>query len=128
MTTSTKTENDPTAGQYPALGLAHGSLIVAPRTDAEALWPASNDDSDTKDPSGAYVLADFARILEFENREMLRTIESLVMQLEHVEWLRAHCNGSIPSTLTPEILASAKKLLANGGDVARPGSNLNTKQ
>lgn len=91
-----------------------GSLIiVSPRTDAEALWPASNDDSDTKDPSGAYVLADFARILESENRQMLALIESLVIQLEHVEWLRAHCNGPIPATLTPEILANAKRILAN---------------
>jgi hypothetical protein len=101
------------------LSVASGSLICSPRTDAEALWPASNDDSDTKDPSGAYVLADFARILESENREMLRVIESLVMQLEHVEWLRAHQNGPVPSTLTPEILASAKKLLANVTDHPR---------
>ena len=37
-----------------------------PRTDAEALWPASNDNSDTFDPNGAYVFADFARTLERE--------------------------------------------------------------
>lgn len=107
------TENPTQAGQPSGLSVIAGSLLVSPRTDAEALWPASNDDSDTKDPSGAYVLADFARILESENRQMLALIESLVMQLEHVEWLRAHCNGPIPSTLTPEILANAKRILAN---------------
>lgn len=57
---------------------------------------------------------------ECENRRMRVMIWSLVKQLEHVEWLRAHGNDPIPSELTPEILAHAKSFLPNVQDEPRP--------
>jgi len=40
-----------------------------PKTDSEALWPSSNDDSDKMDPNGGYVSVDFARKMEEILRE-----------------------------------------------------------
>jgi hypothetical protein len=49
-----------------------------PKTDSEALWPSSNDDSDKMDPSGAYVSADFAREMEKILRDTLATFKTVV--------------------------------------------------
>lgn len=49
-----------------------------PKTDSEALWPSSNDDSDKMDPNGAYVSADFAREMEKILRDTLVTLKIVV--------------------------------------------------
>ncbi len=49
-----------------------------PRTDSEALWPSSNDDSDKMDPNGGYVSADFAREMEKILHETLSQLKEVV--------------------------------------------------
>lgn len=48
-----------------------------PRTNAHAVWPASNDDSDRESPDGSHVPADFARELERENARLREAARAL---------------------------------------------------
>lgn len=51
-------------------------MTPTPRTDANAVWPASNDDSDKPSPQGSHVDADFARELERENARLWQMLQT----------------------------------------------------
>jgi hypothetical protein len=59
-------------------------MSETPRTDAEACFPSSNDNSDTYSEEGAYVDADFARQLERELTAMTQRRDELLASLEKV--------------------------------------------
>jgi hypothetical protein len=48
-----------------------------PRTDANAVWPASNDDSDKPSSQGSHVDVDFARELERENARLRDALQKM---------------------------------------------------
>jgi hypothetical protein len=51
-----------------------------PRTNANAVWPASNDDSDRESPDGSHVPVDFARELERENARLREALNRVASQ------------------------------------------------
>jgi hypothetical protein len=55
-----------------------------PRTDEEACFPSSNDNSDAYSVEGTYVDADFARQLERELTAMTQRRDELLASLEKV--------------------------------------------
>jgi len=52
-----------------------------PRTNANAVWPASNDDSDRESPDGSHVPVDFARELERENTRLREALTNCARTL-----------------------------------------------
>lgn len=56
-----------------------------PRTNAEAVWPASNDDSDKQSPDGSHVPVEFAHELERENTRLRAALTKALRYVEAYE-------------------------------------------
>jgi hypothetical protein len=80
-----------------------------PRTDAEACFPSSNDNSDTYSEEGAYVDADFARQLERELAYARKQRDALAKAFEKIVTLvKSMPDSSLQIEISKQSLAAVK--------------------
>lgn len=80
-----------------------------PRTNAKAVWPASNDDIDKQSLDGSHVPANFARELERENAK-LRAIFPRILDALQSGACSPDCSVEFMGQIPAEVAGVVRKL------------------